>query len=108
MSEFINVGTKTDFPENQTKGVKIGEVDVCIANWKDNLTAFDNSCTHAHALLSDCDIEDSEVACPLHGARFNVQNGQAMTPPAVRPVRMHEVKVEGNDVLVKLSDVPVE
>jgi 3-phenylpropionate/trans-cinnamate dioxygenase ferredoxin subunit len=75
-----------------------------VANNNGTLTAFDNSCTHAHAMLSGCDVEDGEVACPLHGARFSVSTGQALTLPAVRPVRMHEVKIEGEDVFIKTNE----
>jgi len=104
MSDFVPVGKKTDFPVNQTRGVIVNGVDVAIANCNGKFTAFDNSCTHAHAQLSDCDIEEGcEVACPLHGARFSVETGAVLALPASRPLRMHEVKLEGDEVLVKLN-----
>lgn len=103
MNEFIKIGKKSDFPENQTKGIEVNGSSVCIANFSGHLTAFDNTCTHAESQLSDCDIEDGQVACPLHGARFDVKTGQAMSLPAVRPVKMHEVKIEGDSIFVKLN-----
>jgi nitrite reductase/ring-hydroxylating ferredoxin subunit len=39
----------------------------------------------------------------LHGARFSVETGEALTPPAVKPVKTHEVKVEGDAIFVKLK-----
>jgi 3-phenylpropionate/trans-cinnamate dioxygenase ferredoxin subunit len=105
MSDFINVGPVSNFPPNQTTAVKMGDVEMCVANCNGAFTAFDDSCTHAHALLSGSDIEDGcEVMCPLHGARFNVQTGAALTLPAVKPLRMHQIKVENGAVFIKLND----
>ncbi len=105
MSDFVNVGPEANFPPNETTGVKVNGADICVANCGGKLTAFDDSCTHAHALLSGSDIEEGcEVACPLHGARFNVLTGQALTLPAVRPLRMHEIKVEGGNVFIKINE----
>ncbi|SRR5258706_448323 len=102
MSDYTKVGQKKDFPLNMTKGVKVGELEVCIAHTNGGFYAFENQCTHAASLLSDSDIEDGEISCPLHGARFNVTTGEAITLPAVEPLKTYEVKVEGDEVLVKV------
>ena len=106
MSDFVKVGKKTDFPLNQTKGVRVNDVDVCVANDNGALTAFDDSCTHAAAPLSECPVEKGLVTCPLHGARFDVKTGVPKTLPATEPLHMHFVKAEGDDVLVKLNEEP--
>lgn len=99
---FKKIGTKTDFPENRTTQVIVDGQEICIAHAADNFFAFDDSCTHAHALLSGCDINNGNVDCPLHGAKFSVRTGQALTPPAVEPLKMYEVKTEGDDVLIQI------
>jgi 3-phenylpropionate/trans-cinnamate dioxygenase ferredoxin subunit len=105
VSDFVKVGSKSDFPVDETTGVKVNDIDVCIANCDGKLTAFDDSCTHAHAMLSGSEIEEGcEVMCPLHGARFNVETGAVLALPATRPLRMHEVKVEGNEVYIKINE----
>lgn len=99
---LVRVGSLSDFPENRTTAVKADGKSICIARWVGGVYAFDESCTHAHATLSDAEIEDGEISCPLHGAKFSVTTGQALTLPAVEPVKMYQVKVEGENVLVEI------
>ena len=102
MSGFVKVGLKKDFPENRTTAVKAGDLNLCIARWEAGFYAFDEFCTHAAATLADSNIEEGNISCPLHGAKFSVTTGAALTLPAVEPVKMYDVKVEGEDVLVNL------
>lgn len=103
MSDFVKVGKKEDFKDQTLTGIEVKGEAVCVARVGDAFYAFEDTCSHAHAMLSRGDLEQDEVVCPLHGARFSVKTGEALTPPAVRPVPMHEVKLEGGDVFVKLS-----
>jgi len=33
------------------------------------------------------------IACPVHGARFDLETGRAMNPPAKAPIKVYEVRV---------------
>jgi 3-phenylpropionate/trans-cinnamate dioxygenase ferredoxin subunit len=100
--EFVKVGTKNDFPEAASVAVQVNGRDICIIRHKDRFYAFDNRCSHAESQLSGGDVEDGEIVCPLHGARFNLATGEPTTLPAVKPVRTYEVKVEGDNVFLKI------
>ncbi len=63
--------------------------------------AVSDVCTHANAALSDGPLDGYELECPLHGARFDIRTGRAVTPPASRPLRRFEVKVEADRVWVR-------
>ena len=66
--------------------------------------ASDDSCTHEQfSLGSESDLDDDEVVCPLHMARFDLKTGKALCFPATIALRMHEVVIEGDDVYVELS-----
>jgi 3-phenylpropionate/trans-cinnamate dioxygenase ferredoxin subunit len=104
MSEFIKVGAKNDFADRKPTGVQVSGQSICIIRLGDRFYAIDDRCTHAQVQLSAGDVEeDNELVCPLHGARFSVETGEALTPPAVKPVKTHEVKVEGDAIFVKLK-----
>lgn len=63
--------------------------------------ASDDSCTHEQfSLGSESDLEDDEVVCPLHMARFDLKTGKPLCFPATVALRMHEVVIEGTDVYV--------
>ncbi len=68
--------------------------------------ALDDVCTHDGGPLSDgpVDGQDGTIACPRHGAKFDVSSGAAKTMPATKPTVAHEVKVDGDQVLVRLNE----
>jgi 3-phenylpropionate/trans-cinnamate dioxygenase ferredoxin subunit len=104
MSEFVKVGTKADFKEGALSGIQVNGLPVCIARAaSDTFYAFEDKCTHGQAMLSRGDLEEGEeVVCPLHGARFSIKTGEALTPPAVKPVKTFAMKLEGEDVFVEV------
>jgi 3-phenylpropionate/trans-cinnamate dioxygenase ferredoxin component len=72
-----------------------GDVDgyrVRVASVGGNLYAFEDRCTHDDSPFDDAPIEDSEIICPRHGARFCLRTGEALSPPAYEPLRIFEVR----------------
>ena len=40
------------------------------------------------------------VRCPIHGARFDLESGKPLNPPAIFPLKIYDVRIEGDDILV--------
>ncbi len=99
---FVKAGKAGDFKEGQAAGVRVNDRDICVVRLNNEFFAFDDRCTHAESQLSMGEVEDGEIVCPLHGARFSVKTGEALTLPAVKPVKTYETKVEGEELLIKL------
>jgi len=60
-----------------------------------------DSCTHEEwSLGEDSDLEDNEVVCPLHLARFDIRTGEALCFPASIALRTYAVEVEDGKVYV--------
>jgi len=106
MSEWVRAVKAAAVSDGVPVSVEIGEQRICLVKRGGEFFALDDRCSHAESLLSPGDVEDMEIMCPLHGARFDLRTGEALTPPAVLPVQTHEVKVEGGDVLVRLAPSP--
>lgn len=66
--------------------------------------AIDDTCTHQDASLAAGWVEDCSVECPLHESCFSLIDGSVNQPPAKHGVRVHTVSVQGDDVMVTLSD----
>ena len=62
--------------------------------------AIEDVCSHDGGELDQGELEDCRIACPRHGAYFDVTTGAALTLPAVLPIRTFEVEVRGEDVNV--------
>ena len=62
---------------------------------------FQNRCSHAEASLSEGEVYDCKVECPLHGAEFDLKTGEALTLPATKPIATYTTEVNENSLLVK-------
>jgi len=92
-----------DVAEGEAIAVEIGDVKIALCRVGGSIHAFENVCPHAYALLSDGFVEDAEIECPLHAARFDIATGECLGPPADRDLVIYPVKVEGGDVLVEVE-----
>jgi 3-phenylpropionate/trans-cinnamate dioxygenase ferredoxin subunit len=65
--------------------------------------AVGDSCTHAEVSLSEGEVEDCAIECWLHGSTFDLRTGQPLSLPAIRPVPVFPVTIDGDDVLVDVT-----
>jgi len=103
VSEFVSVAKLEDVPENALVGVVAGDQAVVLVNREGTIYALEDRCSHEEFPLSSGDLAGGEITCVLHGARFDIETGLPRALPAVLPVRTYEVRVEGDDIQVKLA-----
>lgn len=102
MSEFIKVAQLDEIPMNGAKLVEVDDVRVALFNLNGDIYAIADVCTHDGGPLVEGEIiNEHEVACPRHGARFDIRTGAALSFPAFEPTDSYEVRVEGQDVLIE-------
>lgn len=66
------------------------------------LYAIEDRCTHDGEPLAGAEVENCQVVCPRHGARFCLRTGEALTPPAYEPVRTFKARAENGRILIEL------
>ena len=103
MSEFSKAATKDELKPGEKLLVEVDEQLVILFQVGDEYFCLDDVCTHDGGTLSDGEFEGHEIACPRHGAKFDIRCGKALCMPATQNTGAHEVKVEGDDILVKIS-----
>jgi nitrite reductase/ring-hydroxylating ferredoxin subunit len=79
------------------------EKPIAIFHVDDEFFATDDTCTHAKFSLADGYIEDAEVVCALHEARFCLRTGKVLSPPATVPLRSYPVRVENGEIFLDLE-----
>jgi nitrite reductase/ring-hydroxylating ferredoxin subunit len=90
--------------EGAVLGVRLGGKEIAIYHLPGGeFRATDNVCTHEYALLSEGWLENGCIECPLHAAQFDVRTGKALSTPADVDLAVFEIKVEGDDLLIKLG-----
>lgn len=106
MSDFVAVVKTTEIPDPGKQLVEVQERLVVLIHAAGHWYALDDVCTHDGGPLSEgpLDAQACTIACPRHGAKFDIRNGAALTMPATKPTAAHEVKVEGDQVWVRLKN----
>ena len=79
---------------------KDGE-SICVTRIGDEVFAIGDTCSHSDASLSEGDVTDFKIECWLHGAEFDLRTGEALTPPAVMPVKKYSLTVDGDSVTIE-------
>lgn len=103
MSEFVTVARLSEVSGNTLLPVELNGVKLVLARTGDRVHALHDQCSHEEFPLSDGEIDGNQVVCLLHGARFDLETGAARALPAVRPVRVYECRVEGDEIQVRLD-----
>ena len=102
--DWIRVAAAADVATGEMTAIEVGGRSIALFHLEDGAWhATDNICTHAFAMLTDGWLEDHEIECPLHAARFDVRTGAALCAPASEALAVFPVRVEGADVLVQLT-----
>ena len=104
MAEPVRVAGLDELEPGTLKEVVIGDTTVCLARTSDGeFYAFTNNCSHRDFPLHTGTLEDHQIECSWHGARFDVTTGRALRLPAIRPIRTYEVTVRDDAVFVTLD-----
>ena len=99
---FENLATIHQIPEEGVLGiVKSDGQRICLIRSRGRVSAVANNCTHQDFEMSLGDVlADGTIQCAWHGARFDCATGEVRQGPALRPLPVFEVRLEGDDVLV--------
>jgi nitrite reductase/ring-hydroxylating ferredoxin subunit len=98
---FVKVAETKVIQSTKMKAVEVAGENVCLINVEGKYYAIDNVCTHEGGPLAEGTLEGYEVECPWHGSKFDIRTGKVTRPPANEPESTYEVKVEGNDILIR-------
>ena len=102
MGEFAKVAKVSELAEDSCKLVEAGGKRIALIRTEKGYCAIDDTCTHKGGPLSEGEVEGNEVTCPWHGARFNIESGDALSPPAPSGVSCYAVRLEGDDIEVEV------
>ena len=81
-----------------------GVPPVAVFRQGEEFFCIDDTCTHENYSLADGWVEDCEVECTLHGARFSLRTGGVLAPPATARLAVHPVAIVGADLFAALPD----
>ncbi|MFF9091162.1 bifunctional 3-phenylpropionate/cinnamic acid dioxygenase ferredoxin subunit [Streptomyces sp. NPDC014991] len=100
---FVRVCGLNELAEDTPKRVEIDSTPVSVVRTGGEVFAIHDICSHANVSLSEGEVEDCQIECWLHGSAFDLRTGKPSGLPATRPVPVYPVKIEGDDVLVSVT-----
>ena len=78
----------------------------------DEYTAHLSQCQHVPtqptASLSEVEVNGCTLECWLHGSGFDIRTGEPSGPPAIVPINVYPVKIDGDDVYVATTPQSLE
>jgi nitrite reductase/ring-hydroxylating ferredoxin subunit len=89
-----------DLADNSSVAVKIAGEDLLLCRHEGEVFALENRCSHADLPLECGRMRYGWIACPAHGARFDLATGEPLGPPANGPVRTFATRVENGMIEV--------
>ena len=102
MSDFLEVLKTSDLPVGRVKAITIDGRTLALYHTASGFFATDNTCPHRGGPLAEGDLIGDEITCPWHLWGFDVATGLCAGNREIS-VATHEVRVEDDRVMVKLS-----
>ncbi len=108
--KFIVVAKTTELSKGAKTKITLENKEILMVNIEGAYYAVDNKCPHMGGSLYDGNLEGSNIVCPKHGSKFDVQTGKAVQSGKmlfinvkVRDLHTYPVKIEGTDILVGIE-----
>jgi 3-phenylpropionate/trans-cinnamate dioxygenase ferredoxin component len=93
MAEWQPIAPANQIATGDFVQAEVGDYFVAVYNIDGEFLAIEDVCTHDGEGLAGGVVENGEVTCPRHGARFSLRTGRALSPPAYEPVRTFRTRV---------------
>ncbi len=99
--DWIDVGAADSLGNETPLIVEVDDSPVVVVRCGTQFYAVEDRCTHDGEPLGGAEVEDCQIVCPRHGARFCLRTGEALTPPAYGPLRQYDVREQHGRLLLK-------
>ena len=101
-SPFVRAIRDSDLPAGAQHAIEISGKSILLCKLNGQIYAISNICSHANEKLECGRMANGWIACPVHGARFELATGKVKNPPATRPIATYNVRVEGGWIEVEV------
>jgi 3-phenylpropionate/trans-cinnamate dioxygenase ferredoxin component len=85
-----------------------GTDQVLVVNTNGDFHALQGICSHEYFELDQGFLTAGTLTCALHLSRFDLENGDALDPPADEPLAVYQVVIEDGRVLIEVPDGPLD
>jgi metal-sulfur cluster biosynthetic enzyme/nitrite reductase/ring-hydroxylating ferredoxin subunit len=100
MTVMEQVANLNELSPGERKSVIVDDLPALLVRLGDDYVCIEDVCTHDGNPLTDGPIQNGQITCPRHGARFDLRTGAALCMPATEAVTTFAVEVRGDGIYV--------
>ncbi len=100
----VTVAKTSELENGEMKQVSADGKEILLACVNGTVHAVGAHCTHYGAPLVEGVLSGERIVCPWHHACFNITTGDLQEPPALDALPHYEVKLENDQVIVRVAD----
>ena len=106
--EFKLLASASDVEEGKTRCFELDGRQVLVIHAAGGIfRAIENQCSHEKKSFDGARVRGGKkIVCPHHGSNFDLETGKSLSPPAVLPITVFPLKVEDDQIWVKLVEPP--
>lgn len=95
-----------DLEDGGAQRFDVGDRELAVVRLGESVYIIGDRCSHGNVSLSggEVDEDDLTLECPKHGSLFNLETGDALTLPAIKPVPSYVTKVVDGIVYVEIEE----
>lgn len=90
----------SNIPEGGIVELNANDIAIMISKLSGTVTALESTCTHKGCDVAFGEISRNEIICPDCGSRYDLITGEVKGGPATKPLKKHDVRILGDEVLV--------
>lgn len=103
--EFVTVAEVGEISDGERLIIDIDGEPIAVFNIADLYYAIADVCSHDDGPVAEGELNEHEIVCPRHGAKFDIRNGRVLTLPAIVDIPAYPVRIEGTEIQIGL---PIE
>ncbi len=73
------------------KSVVVDELPALLIRLGEEYFCIEDTCTHDGQAMTNGPIDDCQITCPRHGAKFDLRTGEALCMPATEPIQTFQL-----------------
>lgn len=97
---FTAVATTGEIAPETAKAVEVNGRSILVCHSDGRFFAVENQCSHAQEPLACGRLKRGWLSCPAHGARFDLETGEPLNPPAIEPIVTFALRLVGDVIQV--------
>jgi len=108
MISYVKVGTLDELQPHGQFSRWVDDHDILVYELNGTIKALSNICPHFGGPVGFHKMRDGRFTCLWHNFQYSADDGACLYPENMTGLRLREykVKIEGQDILVQLVEVP--